>query len=77
MNKRYLVISRFDDEVSNRFYTRAELEKILNNEWKNEGYEFIDSIPDDPMYFPARSVFIMHGETVLPKAERVVTKLVI
>lgn len=76
MDKKYLVISRSEDEVYNHFYTRSELEMALNEEWK-EGYNFVDTMPDDFMYFPANTVFIMYGEIVIPKAKKVVTKLTI
>lgn len=76
MDKKYLVISRCEDEVHNRFYTKTELEKALNEDWAN-GYTFIDSMPCDFMEFPSWSVFIMLGDIIKPKAEKVVTKLVI
>jgi hypothetical protein len=75
MEKKYLVIHRYEDEPSCNFYTKSELTEAINDaDWFGPDYKFIDKFPSDLMIFPARSIFIMEGNVVIPKAKKVVTK---
>ena len=73
--KKYLTISRCEDEPYAAFLTREQLEQKLKEEWKD--YEFLNSAPCDLMSFPSKSVFIVKGEIIVPKPKKVFTEWVV
>jgi hypothetical protein len=74
MNKKYLILSRCEDEVGYDVVTKSELNKKLQS-GEYEGYTFLDGTEKiDLEYFPSKSVLIMAGEFVIPKPKKVVTE---
>jgi hypothetical protein len=73
--KKYLTISRYEDEPYAAFLTQEQLEQKLKEEW--EDYTFLNSAPGDLMNFPSKSVLIVKGEIIVPKPKKVVTEWVV
>jgi len=69
--KKYLIISRYDDEPYMEFLTQTQLEQKLSTEWSN-GYTFLSEAPRDLMDFPSKSIFIIKGEIIVPTPKEVV-----
>lgn len=74
--KKYLVIERYEDETYLSILTKEELEKKMDEQWKDGSYKFLGEkdFDGDLMTFPSRSVLIMEGEVKKPKIVRVIEK---
>ena len=66
MDKKYLVISRCEDEPYIQYMTEADVVMALNDEWREYKTITEDQIVKEQhnflLHFPARSVLIMCGK---------------
>jgi hypothetical protein len=71
----FVIMCSEDGEPSTHFYESEE--KLLND--LNENYfgevSFKDSLPDSDMFYWGKSLLIIKGKVVTPKAVETVTKL--
>jgi hypothetical protein len=75
MSEKYFFIERMEDEPSCGFLSKQTLETKLKELMDTSyPYNFLKELPRDLSYCPSNSIFIMRGEVVIPKAEKVVTK---
>lgn len=65
MGSKYFLLWCDDDQVMSKVVGIDELREWLNGEGK--GYKALPGLPEDLSVFPAKSAFILKGETVMPK----------
>jgi hypothetical protein len=73
--KKYLVISRCEDEPYLHYFIESNLRKALND-GVFEGHKFLNQSDWDGniMEFPSHSVIIFCGDTVIPTPVKKVTE---